>query len=84
MMPETIQIDNGGCIYHQLSTPPLVDSSLLDVAGPHRCSWIGYSTLGMYKLLIVTARQQGEEDFLFCLSLWLCAGGGFADPLFSY
>ena len=24
-----------------------------------------------------------EEDFLFCLSLWLCAGGGFADPLFS-
>lgn len=24
-----------------------------------------------------------EEDFLFCLSLWLCAGGGFADLLFS-
>eukprot|EP00434_Breviolum_minutum_P043251 symbB.v1.2.038544.t1/scaffold6031.1/size21590/1 len=24
--------------------------------GPHGCSWIGYSTLGMYKLLIVTAR----------------------------
>lgn len=46
-MPETIQIDDGGCIYHQLSTPP----------GPHRCSWIGYSTLGMHKLLIVTARQ---------------------------
>ena len=29
----------------------------VDVAGPHRCSWIGYSTLGMHKLLTVTARQ---------------------------
>lgn len=44
----------------------LVDSSLLDVAGPHRCSWIGENrTLGMYKLLIVTARQQGKKISCF-------------------
>lgn len=38
---------------------------LVDVAGPHGCSWIGYSTLGMYKLLIVTARQQGKNISCF-------------------